>query len=135
MSLLFDQRYRWHNASHDGLRSECRIRIFSSNGLGPVVILTESSENNGPPIVQVIECIITLLDGSQEIRNIPGYDGFDSAMWYLGSRTNTGPRFFRIREIEGGGFDVDLGDHIPGLAMDQLLGMQASTDLVWTKPT
>jgi hypothetical protein len=103
--------------------------------LGPVIIVTDAKENQGPPVAQAIACLVCILEGLDDIRSLVGYTDFESAMWYLGDMTAIGPRFFRIRENqeEAGCYRVDAMDHISADNMDLILGADLSANLFETR--
>ena len=81
MPQVIDSAFHWNNPSHQGMQSICRVRAFTT-GLGPVVIVTDTNENQGPPVARVIECLVCALTTVLASFGFPGAD-CQNAMWYL----------------------------------------------------
>ena len=94
--MLLDHRYRWTPSM--GGEGVCRVRAFETP-LGIMVILT------AVPILEAtvrldteFDSVIRALSATEDITNLPGFDGPDSAMWLFGFDTKNGPNLCRIQE-------------------------------------
>jgi len=100
--------------------SVCRVRAQRCD-LGLIVVIVDAPESDGPPIECAISSLIPALMHT-EIGKLPGYEDFDSAMWFLGLKTQQGGIFLRIRETEEHRFEVET-DHLPPAMIGDLLGL------------
>lgn len=97
--MELDERMTWVNPTrYNGLASVCRVRFYQTD-LGPVVVLQDLADNQGPSVQNGLEDLIPTVMARS------GLKAFEDAMWFEGPHPEDLNRFYRVRAAEEGALE------------------------------